>query len=373
MTIRICTAAVSVALAAATPVSAAPTTVDLRVEGGASTIYEASVTTDGKTIEKDASGPHRCDGTNGRANTSAGPTMTTALDDGSLASGFTWAGTWYDSFEDFSIDRIGPDSNDNATGRYWGYALNYTVVEAGGCQQRVAAGDQVLFAYDLFGKPLLRLAGPPRAATGETVTVTVTDGRDGSRVAGASVGGRTTGPDGTASFTFDSPGVRRLKADRAESVRSNAIEICVYEPGSGGCETERPASSGAPGAGPGTAAGGTADTRRPTVRIASVRRAIYRRGPRLLRGRVLEDRGIHQVYLRLRRLSPAGCRWFSAAREGVPRRGRCRRARFFRVGHRPCWSYLLPAPLPSGRYLLEVKALDRSFNAGRASVRFEVR
>ena len=86
------------ALVAAAPALAGPVTVNLRIEGSSSTIFEGPVTTNAKTLTKDASGPHACDGTNGGANPTPGPTMTTALDDGSIAGGFTWAGTWFDSF-----------------------------------------------------------------------------------------------------------------------------------------------------------------------------------------------------------------------------------------------------------------------------------
>ena len=89
----------------------APATVHLRVEGSSATLFDGSVATNAKTLTKDGSGPHPCDGTNGGANSTPGPTMTTALDDGALAGGFTWAGTWFDGFQDFGIDRIGSDSN----------------------------------------------------------------------------------------------------------------------------------------------------------------------------------------------------------------------------------------------------------------------
>src|SRR5436309_14339893 len=99
-------------LAALAPAAlAAPTTVHIRVEGSSATLFDGSVTTDAKTLTKDASGPHPCDGTNRGANPTPGPTMTTALDDGSLAGGFTWDGTWFDSFKDFGRNRIGPADN----------------------------------------------------------------------------------------------------------------------------------------------------------------------------------------------------------------------------------------------------------------------
>ena len=111
---------------------AKPATVQLRVEGATSTIFEGPVTTDGHSIDK-GGGAHPCDGTNGGAHPSAGPTMTSALDDGAAANGFSWDGTWF-SFGDFGVDRIGPDANDFAGNRFWGYALNFVPAAVGGLE-----------------------------------------------------------------------------------------------------------------------------------------------------------------------------------------------------------------------------------------------
>ena len=64
MQIRFLLATALVALRGVAPAWAAPATVQLRVEGSASTIFEGPVTTDGKQIDK-GTGPHPCDGTSG--------------------------------------------------------------------------------------------------------------------------------------------------------------------------------------------------------------------------------------------------------------------------------------------------------------------
>jgi hypothetical protein len=245
----------------------------------------------------------------------------------------------------------------------------------GGCQQRIAAGDDVQFLYSSFGQPLLELTGAPvKATTGEAFTVNVKQ-HDGNGASGpaaaASVAGQTTGADGSAQVSFDSSGVKRFKATRSDAVRSNAAEVCVYAPGSGECDSFVPSvPSTPPAAGEVLSAG---DSRAPLARIGSIRDgARYRRGPRVLRGTVEEDQGLFQVYFRLRRTGPGGCRWFSGKRETFTHAGTCRSARFTRVGDDPSWSYLLPERLGPGLYLLEVKALDRAFNAGRAQLRFRV-
>ena len=52
---------------------------------------------------------------------------------------------------------------------------------------------------------------------------------------------------------------------------------------------------------------------------------------------------------------------------------RCGRGWFLRIGDRADWSYLLPARLGRGRYVLEVKATDGAFNRGTpARGRFRV-
>jgi len=354
------------------PALAAPATVDLRVEGSSGPVFEGPVTTDGRDVTSQAGGTHKCDGTNGGANSSPGPTMTSALDDASHTAGFTWDGTYDSGYDDYFVSRIGGDTNTGAPDfqPYWGLFVNYLSSPSGGCQTRVSAGDGVQFLYGSFGQPLLELSGTPaKAATGEAFEVNVVQHDGNGAVApapGATMAGQTTGAAGRATVSFDSPGVKRFKATRADAVRSNAQEVCVYASGSADCDTFVPGVGGGP-------ASDARDTKAPLARIGSIRNgARYRRGPRLLRGSVQEDRGLHQVYFRLRRIAAGGCRWFSGARADFTRARTCASPRFARVGDQPSWSYLLPRRLERGRYILEAKALDRAWNAGRARVRFTV-
>jgi len=365
-----------VALCALAPAAlAAPVTVNLRVEGSSTTIFEGPVTTDAKTIRMD--GVDRpCDGTNGGANPSPGPTMTSALDDGAIAGGFTWDGTWFDGFDDFGIDRVGPDSATSS--EFWGYAHNWQDSSVGGCQQIVSGGDDVLFGYDYFSKSaLLRLSGPATAEADRPVTVTVVDGRSGSPAGGASVGGALTGADGRAQVTFSSTGVQRLKAERAGALRSNALSICVHRGDDGTCGTG--SGSGAGGSA-GVAGGGggavAVDTRLVVASILGIRdgqRFSRRRAPRLLRGAVdPRGAGVHAVRFRLRRAVGRRC-WFYRATVERFRRGTCRASWFlYRVGDRPRWSYLLPSRLAPGRYVLHVRVMDRWGREVTRRVRFVV-
>jgi hypothetical protein len=214
--------------------AAVPTQVKLRVEGATQTIFEGNVTTDGHDVTTPSSGTHKCDGTNNGANPSAGPTPTSALDDGSKLGTYTWDGTWFDSFEDFLVDRVGPDSATSS--QFWGQFVNSEASQVGGCQQLVASNDEVLWAFDAFSKQhVLELSGPASATTNEVVEVQVVDGQDDSPVAAAEVGGTFTGPDGRATLQFGAPGVYVLKAARDDSVRSNAISLCIDPPGAEPC------------------------------------------------------------------------------------------------------------------------------------------
>jgi hypothetical protein len=217
-----------IVLAATAPAAlAAPATVTLRVEGATSTIFEGPVTTDGHDVTTAAGGTHKCDGTNGNppVNPTPGPSATAALDDAGKLGGFDFDGAYSVGFDDFLISRVGPDSQTQT--QFWSFAVNGQFPEIGGCQQRVAHGDEVLWAFDSFGKALLKLTGPAAVRTNTPFAVQVKDAADGSNEAGASVGGATTGADGRATLNFALPGIYRLKATRANAIRSNALVVCV--------------------------------------------------------------------------------------------------------------------------------------------------
>jgi hypothetical protein len=99
----------------------------------------------------------------------------------------------------------------------------------------------------------------------------------------------------------------------------------------------------------------------------------------VIRGVVAEaGSGISGVKLKLTRQSGGRCFAFSSTRERFIGQ-RCGRGFFFRIGDSAGFSYLLPEKLPAGRYVLDVKAVDKAFNRdtalerGRNRVVFEVR
>ncbi len=223
------------ALALAPAAQADPVSVKLRVEGKTGTIYEKAVTTDGHDVSTPSSnGAHKCDGTNGGASTVPGPTSTATLDDGAKQGGFTFDGTWNTGFEDFLLNRVGPDSSTDS--EFWGHFNNFVSSQVGGCQQRVGTGDEVLWVWDAFSKAhALKLSGPASARTGQSFGVRVTDGGTGAPISGSSIGGKLTDADGRATLSFAKAGVYRLKATRADSVRSPLLTVCVDPAGAPAC------------------------------------------------------------------------------------------------------------------------------------------
>jgi hypothetical protein len=224
-------------LVAAPAANAVPVTVNLRVEGVADTIFDGQIVTDAHRTTTPSDGVARsCDGTSsGGAPT---PTAIGALDDGSKAGGFAWDAKWDTTFGDYyPFLRIGSENIDSSS-HYLAFYLNWVYADQGACNQSVEQGDDVLFAHSDFSQSkVLRLSGPTTATTGESVTVHVEefDGFHGTPASGASVRGATSGPDGSATLSFPEKGIYRLKAERTDAVRSNAVVLCVDPPGAAPC------------------------------------------------------------------------------------------------------------------------------------------
>jgi hypothetical protein len=225
MKLRSLAVAAAVGLLAAIPAQAGAVKVNVRVEGKDRTLVERNVNTFVHDVTGDGSGPHRCDGTNAGANTSPAPTVTSAFDDATKQSGVAWQGSWNQSFEDFLINTVGPDSATSS--QFWGTALNFRDTDAGGCQVQVRTGDQVLIAYDSFGKRKLRLTGARGTRSREVFALFVLDGVTGDRVAGATVGGKTSNTQGRVLLRIRKRGLYRFKATAPDSIRSNAWKVRI--------------------------------------------------------------------------------------------------------------------------------------------------
>ncbi|MFE2190882.1 DUF4430 domain-containing protein [Streptomyces olivaceus] len=126
----------------------APVKVSLTVQGPDGLLFRAKIKTKGHDVTTATGGTHRCDGTNGGAHPTAVPTPTAALDDAARKRHFTWDGTWYASFDDYSVDTIKNVSGDGVA--YWNISVNGASTPVGGCQFKLNAGDKVAFTWTAF-------------------------------------------------------------------------------------------------------------------------------------------------------------------------------------------------------------------------------
>ncbi|MDQ8046938.1 MAG: hypothetical protein AAGC46_18715 [Solirubrobacteraceae bacterium] len=251
------------ALGALLPVaSAGAMVIPVRIEGKTATLFEGPVDTGPGYIQA-ASDPQRrvCDGTNNGQNPTGSATATKAATDAMRIVGSDFDGTWYPGFDDYFIERFGPDRQDEGPYDYWGVLVNEIFTPVGGCQQQVTDGQRVLWAYDAFHKRgflTLRVAGDAAVSPATTTTVPVgsplvvsvgrtfgTEDEPVGPAAGVDVGevdtdssgvetiraaGRVpTAADGTAQVVFTTPGWHRIKAtgEPTGSIRSNRLDVCV--------------------------------------------------------------------------------------------------------------------------------------------------
>ena len=290
-------------------------------------------------------------------------------------------------------------------GDYWALWVNNDYKETeGACDYVLQPGDEVLMLPDpgaatepYVGRFPLGLRDVPRTArAGEAVTATAVQYDNDARptpAAGVTVTASdgqtaTSGPDGRVTFTFGSGADITLKARRDGNAPSAAEPVCVTTGSDARCGSPGPDGS------PSTTPGGTAPGPDRQAPKALVNRSLVRegqvfrrgRGPRQLRGRagvpvggnprLLADdaSGISAVKLRLTRNDRGRCSAYSAKRERFVRRPcGARRGWWFGVGERANWTYLLPARLPRGRYVLDVNAIDRASNRDDARRRGENR
>jgi hypothetical protein len=349
---------------------AAPVTVNLRVEGSSSTLFEGPVSTEailppGITTESSHTA-EPCDvshnGSNGGFVASAA-SPTGALYDAAIANHLAFNAEWSTSLNDFDISQVGGDiANAGNNEEYWGYAVNYTTANVGGCQFQLAPGSEVLWAYNYFNlKHLLSLSGPSSVTVGTPFTVHVVDGQTGEPIAGAAIGqlvngvtsagssSPTTDAAGNATITLTQAGAVTLKATQSESVRSNGLAVNASNVT---CGCVGPPVFPLP------------TTPKPDVpKIAGVKNGhVYSRrsAPRVLTGAIEVPAGgtLRQVRISLERHYRGHCFDFSGSRESFVRAKKCGSAAFFSVGGSESFSYLLPARLPKGRYVFEIEGVD---------------
>lgn len=372
--LRRCAAgAVLLAILASVPAvaGAAPVTVDLRVEGPSATLFEAPVTTDVRTFDFTGEAKQRlCDGTAAAGGSSASPVPTRgAAIAAAIAGGLNAAGSWFPglgaSFDTIAGSSVAYDAGTNA---YLVEYLNGVSSMTGACGDPVKNGDEVLFAYGTGSEPLLKLTLPVTAAPGAPLAGKVTEIAGGAPVAGATVAGAQSGADGGVVLPgFAERGQHALKASKAGTIRSARAVVCVTDGTDGFCGSSKPSATPVVAAAP--------DTTPALPLVGAIRegaRFTRATAPRTLSGTVATDAsGLRDVLLRLTRRAGGRCEAYDAARERWTRAPRCgtEGGRWFSVGSRAAWSYLLPGALTAGRYVLDVRTIDGAGNITRGAER----
>lgn len=270
---------------AAPAAQAAPIEVEVRIEGKARTIFEGPILTDVHRVKGTSDSKwRRCDGVTGvNSAVLPGVTPTSASSDAMRVIGASFDGVWNSQWEDYFVERWGPDAQEAGSFRYWGVAVNNVFTPVGGCQDQLDGGDEVLWVFDAFhNRPRLLLYpgeysggalpptatatlgepfevevnvwnsgthGPPPPAptrsttpySGAEIAPVTTDGQGFQSVDVESAETELTGVDGKASIVFDEPGWQRIKATDFEAgveqaIRSNRLDVCVLEPPATECD-----------------------------------------------------------------------------------------------------------------------------------------
>jgi hypothetical protein len=201
---------------------------------------------------------------------------------------------------------------------------------------------------------------------------------EGATVVGPGAAATTTGASGTATITLASAGNTMLRATKAGDSPSASFVVCAHNGNDGNCGTVAPSagspttsSSGSPAGSQTTASSGTAGVRysRPHALLARLTGLldghVYRRGsaPRLLQGAVEANGALRDVALRLTRRQGPRCAFYDGFTERFrPMRCGAVHGSYFPVGRRASFSYLLPAALTRGRYVLDAQATDAAGN-----------
>jgi hypothetical protein len=313
-----------------------------------------------------------------------------------VATAGSWNGSYYAGFGDYLVTSVAGESYLYPDPRSWEIWINGKSA-LGTCTSPVQEGDQILLIvtrceldaeYNCTNPPVLplELTVPKTAAPGVPVNVVVRRiNKDGSKVpaAGASItspaGTVATDGAGSVSIALTQRGLVSLTATLDGAVR-DARSICITDGADGYCGTT-PAPGVTPP--PPSEAGvvetacvtsgrdglcGSKDTTQPWSHLKTPKhKSSFKRGrgPRTLSGTIEPDgSGIAKVELRLTRRSGKNCQTYSDKSERFIRVKRCGAARgkWFAIGDRQDWRYLLPTRLKKGRYVLDVRVTDKAGN-----------
>ncbi len=386
MSVRTGLAGLLLSVTVACTASAADVTV--RVEGATQTLVAPTIVSpsDAVTVDKTSSGGTTCQGSSGGG----------ALE---LATGGDWGGRAFGTSQaiEFIKGEAYPFSQN---GKFWSLYVNHTPSAVGICDVTPVTGDEILlFAACInatsgcFSEDPLDVSAPTTVKPGAAFDVMVDEYTSpfgetptkapaaGATVLGAGANG-ITGSDGVTTLSLTQRGPVVLTATKGARVRDEAT-VCVTDGGDGACGSPNAIPGGpvtTPTPVPGAGGGPSVDTAAPVSKIRGIteqQRFKRRTGPRTLEAAVADAGGIADVKLALTRKRGHTCSAFSGSKERF-RRVRCGRHPAFSIGERGAVSFLLPARLKAGRYVLDVVGIDRAGNRerlyrGRNRVVFRVR
>ncbi|HEY2718862.1 MAG TPA: hypothetical protein VGI52_04460 [Solirubrobacteraceae bacterium] len=350
---------------------AEPATTTVRVEGVNQTVLPpTTVTTNGTAVEKDGNHEHTC----------AGGSAAGALEQ---ATSGNWGGEWFSSFHGYSVERILGETlafEPSAPVNYfWSYWLDNKASSVGICEGELSSGESVLFFPECFSEEEpnpcppppnpLGIDAPQAVEAGVPFTATVTSYANVSGAASPAVGAVITGGDtqattdaaGHATLTLSATGNQLLRVTAPNSVRSEA-NVCVHKGLDGNCGAMSPAN-GEPEIvhPPAPAYKGPYAVVARTSGLAEGHVYAHGHAPQVLKGSVTTKAPIVSVSLELRRSHRGRCFAYNGSTERF-QRAHCGQGSFFKVGSAPSFSYLLPAALAPGRYVLDVQAIDAAGN-----------
>ncbi|HTA05286.1 MAG TPA: hypothetical protein VK774_02890 [Solirubrobacteraceae bacterium] len=360
----------SFAFASSAAHAASPASVTVRVEGISQTLLApTTVTTNSTPVEKDGNKEHTC----------AGGSAAGALE---LATSGNWSGEWFNGFG-YSAEAILGELHAFEPGApanyFWSYWLDNKASSVGICEGELSSGESILFFPECFSEEEpnpcppppnpLGIDAPQVVEAGVPFTASITSYANvsgaASPAAGATIAGggaeATTDGSGRATITLSSTGNQLLRVTAPNSVRSEA-NVCVHKGLDGNCGAMPPAN-GEPEIvhPPAPAYKGPYAVVARTSGVAEGHVYAHGHAPQVLKGSVTTKAPIVSVSLELRRSYRGHCFAYNGTTERF-QRAHCGQGSFFKVGSAPSFSYLLPAALAPGRYVLDVQAVDAAGN-----------
>jgi hypothetical protein len=376
--------------------AAGPANVTVRAEGTSGPVIPVSqLTTTSTPVAKD--GSHSCTGTS-----AAG-----ALEQ---ATGGDWGGPYYSSFNDYGVERVKAENYPFSQQEYYWAVYVNDVAAAGICSAELSTGDELLLAKTCGSATTGCYSGDVLSARAATTTVTpgapvgfyveqVSNGyaatppydQFSSRAPSAGAVLRagamtaTTDAGGHATLALTDRGPQTVRVTKGTNNVPDEIPVCVTDGADGFCGNAKPTEAGAPCVTTGDDGRcGSPDKRAAYGFVTGVKEGQKfgaGKGPRELTGRVDQDpAGVADVQVRLTSKSGKSCLTFDGKREAFKPMNKCGAVHgtWFSVGSSGDWRYLLPKRLGAGRYVLDVRVIDKAGNRddklarGRNRVVFQV-